>query len=108
MGRWSARHRKIAILGWFAFVIAAFALGTLSGTKQIDQDTAGVGESGRADRVLDAGFEQPAAESVLIESDTLQTTNPAFRAAIEDVVAGVSQLDAVKNVRSPLQPGNEG
>jgi hypothetical protein len=60
MGRWSARHRKIAILGWFAFVIAAFALGTLSGTKQIDQDTAGVGESGRADRILDAGFEQPA------------------------------------------------
>ena len=108
MGRWSARHRKIAIFGWFAFVIVAFALGIVAGTKQIDENTAGVGESGRADRILDAGFEQPAAESVLIESETLTTTDPAFTAAIEDVVARVSALDAVKNVRSPLEPGNKG
>ena len=28
MGRWSAHHRKTAIFGWFALVIAAFAVGT--------------------------------------------------------------------------------
>ena len=27
-GRWSAQHRKKAILGWLVFVVAAFALGT--------------------------------------------------------------------------------
>ncbi len=27
MGRWSATHRKTAIIGWFAFVIASFAIG---------------------------------------------------------------------------------
>ena len=27
MGRWSARHRKTAIFGWLAFVVAAFAVG---------------------------------------------------------------------------------
>ena len=27
MGRWSARHRKTAIFGWLAFVVAAFAIG---------------------------------------------------------------------------------
>ena len=26
MGRWSARHRKTAIFGWLAFVIAAVVL----------------------------------------------------------------------------------
>ena len=27
MGRWSARHRKTAIFGWLAFVVASFAIG---------------------------------------------------------------------------------
>jgi uncharacterized membrane protein YdfJ with MMPL/SSD domain len=27
MGRWSAGHRKLAILGWLAFVALALALG---------------------------------------------------------------------------------
>jgi uncharacterized membrane protein YdfJ with MMPL/SSD domain len=108
MGVWSARHQKTAIFGWFAFVIAAFALGIVNGTTMIDEDTSGVGESGRADRILDAGFALPASESVLIQSDTLEVTDPAFRAAIEDVVANVSQLGSVQNLRSPLEAGNEG
>ncbi|MDQ3865343.1 MAG: MMPL family transporter [Actinomycetota bacterium] len=108
MGGWSARHRKTAIFGWLAFVVVAFALGIVWGTTKIDQDTSGVGESGRADRILDAGFKQPAAESVLIESKTLAVTAPAFQSAIEDVVARVSNSDAVQNVRSPLDPANAG
>src|SRR5205807_8275893 len=31
MGRWSANHRKTAIFGWLAFVIAAFVIGTAVG-----------------------------------------------------------------------------
>jgi uncharacterized membrane protein YdfJ with MMPL/SSD domain len=108
MGRWSAHHRKKAIFGWLAFVFVAFALGIASGTKQIDAATSGVGESGRVDRILDAGFKQPAGESVLIESNTLDVKNPAFTAAIEDVVARVSKLGAVTNVRSPLDADNGG
>jgi uncharacterized membrane protein YdfJ with MMPL/SSD domain len=108
MGRWSARHRKTAIFGWLAFVVVAFGLGMVVGTKQIDPATSGVGESGRADRILDAGFKQPASESVLVQSAALDVRGPAFTAAIQDVVARVSKLDAVKNVRSPLAPDNSG
>jgi uncharacterized membrane protein YdfJ with MMPL/SSD domain len=108
MGAWSAQHQKTAIFGWFAFVIVAFALGIVTGTTKIDQDTSGVGESGRADRILDAGFQQPASESVLIQSDTVEVTDPAFRAAIQDVVTRVSKLESVQNLRSPLEPENEG
>jgi uncharacterized membrane protein YdfJ with MMPL/SSD domain len=108
IGGWSAQHRKTAIFGWFAFVIVAFAIGILNGTTQIDPDTSGVGESGRADRILDAGFNQPAGESVLVQSQTLTVKDPAFAAAVEDVVARVSKLDAVMNVRSPLKPENAG
>src|SRR5512144_525983 len=106
MGRWSATHWKTATFGWLAFVVVAFALGGLVGTKQIDSNAAGPGESGRVDRILDAGFRQPAGESVLIQSRSLRAGDPAFTAAIRDVVARISTLNAVQHVRSPLAPGN--
>ena len=56
MGRWSASHWKTATFGWLAFVLVAFALGGMAGTKTIDPNTPGPGESGRMDRILDAGF----------------------------------------------------
>jgi uncharacterized membrane protein YdfJ with MMPL/SSD domain len=108
VGRWSAQHRKTAIFGWLAFVAAALALGTAVGTTQIQPAASGVGESGRVDRILHDEFEEPAAESVLVQSDTLSVDDPAFTAAVEDVVTRVSALDAVTNVRSPLDPENAG
>ena len=91
MGRWSADHWKTATFGWLAFVLVAFALG-MAGTKSIDPNTAGPRESGRMDRILDAGFKRPAAESVLIQSRKLSTTDAAFTAAVGDVVARLSKL----------------
>jgi RND superfamily putative drug exporter len=108
MGRWSAKHRKTAIFGWLAFVVVAFGLGIVSGTTKIETATSGVGESGRMDKLLHAEFEQPAEESVLVQSETLTVKDPAFAAAVEDVVAKVSSLEAVQNVRSPLDPENAG
>jgi uncharacterized membrane protein YdfJ with MMPL/SSD domain len=99
MGRWSADHWKTATFGWIAFVLVAFALGVAVGTKFIDPNAPGPGESGRMDKILDAGFKQPAGESVFIQSTSLQTTDPAFKTAIKDVVAGLSSLPAVQNVR---------
>src|SRR6185503_918564 len=106
MGRWSAAHWKTATFGWLAFVVLAFGLGGAVGMRNIDPNAAGPGESGRVDRILDAGFKQPAGESVLIQSRTLSTGDPAFAAAIRDVVASVSKLHAVRHVRSPLAPAN--
>ena len=99
MGRWSADHWKTATFGWLAFVVVAFALG-MAGTKTIDPNTAGPRESGRMDRILDAGFKRPAEESVLIQSRSLATTDPAFTAAVGDVVSRLSKLDVVQNVRT--------
>ena len=98
MGRWSAAHWKTATFGWLAFVLVAFALGFLAGTKTLD-DAYGPGESGRMDRILDAGFEQPAGEIVLIQSRSLRASDPAFRAAIDDVVARLSKVADARNVR---------
>lgn len=56
MGRWSASHWKTATFGWLAFVLVAFGLGGIVGTRNIS-NSAGPGESGRMDRILEAGFE---------------------------------------------------
>jgi RND superfamily putative drug exporter len=108
MGRWSARHRKTAIFGWLAFVVAAVALGGALGTKQLTDDETLPGESGRAARMLDDGFEQPAGETVLVQSRKLTADSPAFRAAVADVVRRVTAVGAVTNVQSPYDAGNRG
>ena len=108
MGRWSAAHWKIATFGWLAFVLVAFAVGSAVGMNTIDPNEPGPGESGRMDRILDAGFNQPAGESVLVQSSSLRASDPAFKAAIADVVAGISKVKVVQNVRSPLESGSAG
>ncbi len=108
MGRWSARHRKTAIFGWLAFVVAAVVLGGALGTKQLTDNDTLPGESGRAARILDDGFKQPAGETVLVQSTGLTAGNPAFRAAVDDVVRRVSSLGVVTNVQSPYAAGNRG
>ena len=109
MGRWSAAHWKTATFGWLAFVLVAFALGGVVGTKTIDPNAPGPGESGRMDRILDAGFKQPAGESVLIQSRSLARERPRLQGGDPRRRRAASpKLDAVQNVRSPLEPGNAG
>jgi RND superfamily putative drug exporter len=98
MGRWSAAHWKTATFGWLAFVLVAFALGGMVGTKQVDQNKPGPGESGRMQKILDQGFKQPVGESVLIQSRTHRVGDPVFTAAIRDVAARVSTVAAVEHV----------
>ena len=105
---WSARHRRIAILGWMAFVVAAVVLGSAVGTKHIASDNDGVGESARADQIINAKFPQYAGEQVLIQSKKLTVRDPQFQAAVRDVVKRVAATRTVQDLRSPLVPANRG
>ena len=106
MGRWSANHWKGATFGWLALVVVVFGLGGLSGTKSIDANEPGPGESGRMERILDEKFKQPADESVFIQHRSLNVNDPAFTAVIHDVVRRIETLGAVEKVRSPLDSQN--
>src|SRR3954453_4432492 len=110
MGRWSATHWKTAVFGWLAFVVAALAIGQVVGTKQIKVNDANVGQSHRADMILqDAGFQHdPQTEIVVVQSKTLAATDPAFRAVVNDVVKKVKPFATIKNLRSPYDPGRAG
>jgi uncharacterized membrane protein YdfJ with MMPL/SSD domain len=105
-GRWSAAHWKTATFGWLAFVLLALAIGGVVGTRELGDNEGIPGESGRMEKVLDESFQTPAAEIVLVQSDTLTAESPAFRAAADDVARTVSALPMVTNVRSPFERGN--
>ena len=77
-GRWSAQHRKAAVLGWLAFVVTAVVLGGLTGTKLLTDEEQGSGESARADKALAKAFPQAADESVLVQSSKLEGRRPGL------------------------------
>ena len=105
-GSWSAAHWKTATFGWLAFVVASVVVGGAVGTKQLGDDDAAPGESGRMAAILDDAFERPAEESVLIASQTRTVEDTAFAAAVDDVVARLRATDLVTRLRNPLEPAN--
>src|SRR5207342_3691358 len=97
-GRWSAEHRRVAIFGWLALVVACVFIGGAVGTQHLADEDLGTGESRRADQILaDAGFNQRASEEVLVQSSEsgLMVSDPEFRAAIRDVVARLGRFATV-------------
>jgi len=108
MGRWSASHWKTATFGWLAFVVASFAIGNAIGTKTIDQNATGSGESGHVAKVLSKEFKQPANENVLIRSTSSTADNPTFRRAVAATVAALQKQNVVRDISSPLAAGNSG
>jgi uncharacterized membrane protein YdfJ with MMPL/SSD domain len=105
-GRWSARHRKLAILGWLTFVLAALVIGSASGTNFQRQEDLGSGESGRADKIIADGFADHAGEQVLVQSrGTVTIDRPAFQAALDDLERRLVDFPYVANVESPRAHG---
>jgi RND superfamily putative drug exporter len=104
-GRWSAAHWKTATFAWVAFVIAAVALGRAAGIVNLSDAEQSTGEASRAQAILaGAGFTQPAAENVLVESSTQTVADPQFRATVNRVVAKLHTLPQAQQIRSPLTP----
>ncbi len=108
-GMWSARHWKTATFGWLAFVIAAIVIGQAVGSVKLTDAEQATGEAARAQQMLsEAGFAQPAAESVLVQSKATTTSDPAFRRTVDRVVTRLHGLKNVEDVRSPFAPGAAG
>ena len=102
MGRWSASHWKTATFGWLALVVAAVFIGGQVGTKNLDPQKSGSGESGRVDRISADEFKRNKQEMILIQSRTEVATDPAFVHTIQDATRTLAKLPIVVNVHSPL------
>ena len=98
MGLWSARHRRRAVLGWFAFVVVAVLAGSLTGTRTPDGSD-GVGESGRAEAVLDRAFADDADERVLVQAPRGGSVrDPEARRATAAVTAAIRAAPAAQDL----------
>jgi putative drug exporter of the RND superfamily len=100
--RWSATHWKTAVAVWVAFVAVAIGVGTTVGTEMLSAaEHNATGETARAEQILaGAGFETPAAESVLVRSSTLTSTDAVFRATVQHVMTKLRTMPQVTNLRT--------
>jgi RND superfamily putative drug exporter len=103
-GGWSARHRWAAVGIWVLFVVLAMGLGSAAGRVDVRDSDQLKGETHTAAKIIeDAGIEEPASESVLIQArgGELKATDAAFRSAVTAVVRAVEGTGAVTDVTSP-------
>jgi uncharacterized membrane protein YdfJ with MMPL/SSD domain len=108
-GRWSAAHRKTAIWGWIAFVVATIAIGGALGTKTLSDSQTGVGESKSADQTLEKGFPQGADEQVLFQSRGNESARgPQVKEAVGAVEARLRRLPFVADLTGPYAKGADG
>ncbi len=105
MGRWSGTHPWTAILGWIAFVVVSFFIGSSVVTqKTLKESEQGVGESGRAAQVIDKAFptsQTPAGEMILVQTRGGRLATADLNAVAADVRKNVGALASVTNIRAP-------
>jgi RND superfamily putative drug exporter len=90
-------------------VICAVTIGNMVGTVKLSDSEQSIGESARAQTMLDrGGFHNHASEDVLVQSRSLTAAAGSFRAEVRTIVRRLNTLSEIHNIRSPLQPGNQG
>jgi RND superfamily putative drug exporter len=107
-GRWSAQHRRTAILGWIVFVIVATLAGGSVGQKTLDEAASGNGDSKRGAMIVDAAnFPEQSGEQVIVQGKgSVKAGDPKVTAAVEDVVTRLGRIDGVTDIESPLDAKN--
>jgi len=101
VGKWSATHRRTAILGWILFVVLAVVVGGAVGQNDLDDAAAGSGESKRGDMIVEAaGFPDQSREQVLVQGTSAD--DPSVTAAVREVVQRLERIDGVSDVERPL------
>ncbi|MDP1849325.1 MAG: MMPL family transporter [Solirubrobacteraceae bacterium] len=108
-GRWSAQHRRIAILGWIAFVVAATVGGGMIGTSSLSDAEMGNGSSRAADMAVDrAGFRETSGEQVLLQARAGDGSRAALERAAAQLDRRLSAVPYVEQVVSPFHDGVAG
>ncbi|MFC8429023.1 MMPL family transporter [Streptomyces sp. NPDC057253] len=107
-GGWSARHRWAAVGIWVLFVVLAMGLGSAAGRVDVKDSDQLKGETHTAAKIIeDAGIDEPASETVLIQARDAggKATDADFRTAVAAVMKAVEGTGKVTDVTSPYDTG---
>jgi RND superfamily putative drug exporter len=110
MGRWSGLHPWKAIIGWIVFVAVAFAIGNAVPNHTLAEADKGVGESGRATKVVDRAFtdaQQPAEEAVFIQARTGKLADADLKAVVTDATQRLEATTVVGSI-DPVERSTDG
>jgi uncharacterized membrane protein YdfJ with MMPL/SSD domain len=107
-GRWSAQHRKTAIIGWLVFVVGLFMVGKSIGTENVAPQDSGVGESGQAQKAAFEAFPEKSDGMVLVQGDPGSAGEADFHASVDEVVTRLRATEGVTAVASPYEAGKAG
>ena len=107
-GRWSATHRKTAILGWILFVVLATVIGGKIGQNHLEDSASGNGDSKRGAMIVDnAGFPDDVGERVLIQGKgSIKSDDPQVTAAVKDVAQRLRASTASRTSRARSTPSS--
>ena len=99
IGKWSAQHRRTAIVGWILFVDVAVVAGGKVGQNDLDESAAGSGESKRGDMIVDAAGFPDQSES---RAGAGQERRAILMSRGADVVSRLERIKGVTEIGSPL------
>lgn len=106
--RWSATHPWRAIGAWLLLVVVAVGLAATIPTNEVDDADYRVGESGRAEALLEsAGLDSPPTENVLVTARTGRLDPADGQAAATEVADRMRGLDGVAGV-GDVVPSEDG
>lgn len=98
--RAAQRRPKTIIAVWLLLVVVCIASGALAGTRSLTDVQSEVGQSAKADALLQReGLRDPASESILITAPSAATAS----AAAADLTRGAAALREVASVTGPAQ-----
>lgn len=106
--RWSATHPWRAIGAWLLLVVVAVGLAATIPTNEVDDADYRVGESGRAEALLEsAGLDDPPTENVLVAARSGDLDDAQGQAAATEVADRMRDLDGVAGVGDAI-PSEDG
>jgi uncharacterized membrane protein YdfJ with MMPL/SSD domain len=106
-GRWSAAHRKTAVIGWLLLTIVLFMAGQSAGLTTLKSTEMDAGEAGRAEKIIGESFPTESGEGVLISSAELKSSDPKFRAAVAGLAGKLGDTPHTQEIQNPYSDAPE-
>jgi putative drug exporter of the RND superfamily len=110
VARWCVEHRRRALIGWIAALVAVLGASSAIGTHSATDFALNGTQSQRAEDLLKSDFPAQSGDvdQIVFHARGGAVTDPAIRARVAPVLARIARLPHVTGVTSPYMPNGAG